>query len=506
MTERKRRWPLLLGGFFWLIASFLLVVCPWYAGAFKVTFRELIYTLTTPMTGVGADIVADGVAACLPGILWWMLPYLLLAFLADYNRVTDILWQKLHGTIVRRVLRRVLPLLCAAMVIAGLVAAEQNTQFVEYLQSVSRQTTLYEDYYVDPKQVSVTPPKEKKNLICIYLESMETTYADEANGGHYPVQLMPRLTQLAREELTFTDKEAGILGGHHNPECTRWTMAALLATSSGVPFSIPVEQNVMNMYQDFAPGLTTFGDILARDGYVQEFLCGSDSEFGGRRNYFTQHGGYEIFDLFTARETGYVAPDYYVFWGYEDSYLYTIARDEATRLYETGKPFNLTFLTVDQHHWDGYVCSDCGTEYDEQAANVIACADRQAADFIDWCKQQPFYEDTVIVLVGDHPRMDEALVGDTPYYERTMYNAILNPQKTPAGETTHRVFTPMDMFPTMLSALGYDIEGSRLALGTDLFSGKPTLAEEIGYDRLNEECGSYSPWFVENICRPKETP
>ena len=36
------------------------------------------------------------------------------------------------------------------------------------------------------------------------------------------------------------------------------------------------------------------------------------------------------------------------------------------------------------------------------------------------------------------------------------------------------------MFPTTLSAIGVEIKGDRLGLGTDLFSKTKTLCEELG--------------------------
>lgn len=42
---------------------------------------------------------------------------------------------------------------------------------------------------------------------------------------------------------------------------------------------------------------------------------------------FQQHGKYEIFDLYTAREEGYIEEEYYTWWG-EDRYLFETAKDE----------------------------------------------------------------------------------------------------------------------------------------------------------------------------------
>lgn len=169
------------------------------------------------------------------------------------------------------------------------------------------------------------------------------------------------------------------------------------------------------------------------------------------------------------------------------------------RIAENEEPFNFTMLTVDAHHIDGYVCDLCGDAYDSITANVVACTDAQVYDFVEWCKQQDFYEDTVIVIIGDHPRMDSSLVGDVAYYDRTMYNCILNCDVEVLGETTNRVFTSMDIFPTVMTAIGFEYDGDRLGLGTDMFSGEQTLAEELGYIVLQQEIWKYSDYYLENF-------
>ena len=57
----------------------------------------------------------------------------------------------------------------------------------------------------------------------------------------------------------------------------------------------------------------------------------------------------------------------------------------------------------------------------------------------------------------------------------------------------------MDMFPTTLAALGCEIEGERLGIGTNLFSSQPTLLEEVGYDRMNEELEYGSKYYDERF-------
>ena len=57
----------------------------------------------------------------------------------------------------------------------------------------------------------------------------------------------------------------------------------------------------------------------------------------------------------------------------------------------------------------------------------------------------------------------------------------------------------MDFFPTVLSALGCTIPGDRLGLGTNLFSDRPTLGEEMGIDRLNAAIRKHSDFYFSRL-------
>ena len=121
----------------------------------------------------------------------------------------------------------------------------------------------------------------------------------------------------------------------------------------------------------------------------------------------------------------------------------------------------------------------------------------QIYNFINWCKDQAFYEDTIIVITGDHFRMDSSLIDDAS--DRKLYNCYINSLKSPTNAIQNRTFTSLDLFPTTLSAMGFEIEGDRLGLGTDLFSDTDTLAEEIGFDTLNKELGKYSNYYIKHF-------
>ena len=94
--------------------------------------------------------------------------------------------------------------------------------------------------------------------------------------------------------------------------------------------------------------------------------------------------------------------------------------------------------------------------------------------------------------------MDQALVADAK--DRMVYNCFINTDYDPASlNMKNRIFDTMDMFPTVLAAIGYKIPDERLGLGTNMFSGKETLCETIGSDYIDAEVQKYSQFYADNF-------
>ena len=277
----------------------------------------------------------------------------------------------------------------------------------------------------------------------------------------------------------------------------------MVAQTAGIQLKTPTED--VNKYgaegEPFLPGATTLTNILHNNGYYQALMVGSDVRFGGRKVYFEQHGMDEILDIYTARKDGIIPRDYFVWWGMEDLHLFEYAKQKLTEISAKDQPFAFTMLTVDTHHVGGYQCELCeesvsGETYDQS----ISCSSRQVADFVEWIQDQSFYENTTVIIVGDHESMDngyfERMVDED--YQRMMYNCILNPAVKPVRKT-NRQFTALDLFPTTLASLGCTIEGNRLGLGTNLFSGMNTLCEKYGFETFNDELSKASDYYEANF-------
>lgn len=387
----------------------------------------------------------------------------------------------------------------ALFLVVAVIIFITQLDVVAYVGLVSTNSSFIEENYVSPYEVNLEFPQEKRNLIYIFLESMENTFADTSVGEPIFENCIPELTKLAEENVNFSHTKE--LGGAYSYLGTTWTAAAMATQTSGVPIKVVVaaDEDTYGAEEDFLPGVVSIGDVLEKYGYNQTLLVGSDAEFHGRQPYFVKHGNYNIVDIDSLKAEGRLPEDYHEWWGFEDQKLFAFAREEVSKLASQEAPFNFTMLTCDTHFPDGYVCDLCQEEYEDQYSNVLACSSRQVYEFVEWIREQPFYENTTIVISGDHLTMDNDFLAEIdPEYERTIYNCIINAPIEPVNEK-ERKFGTMDMFPTTLAAMGVKIEGECLGLGTNLFSEKATLTEVYGFDLLDEEMQKRSEFYNEEI-------
>lgn len=459
-----------------------------------LSIDEIIFHLKVPLEGTNSDVVMDGVKACLPMAVIVLFVCLFL--------IIGLKSKRIHCMIA---------LLLIAVISCGGAAKSayrvyDELDVKEYLASQKKESHFIEQNYVDPRTTEITFPEKKRNLIYIFLESMESTYASKDVGGGMDFNCIPELTQIAEDNVNFS-QNSKLGGGHPAYGCT-WTMGGIFAQTSGIP--IKNTEKIREANEDinatlaeqssFSSRAKNLEDILAEEGYNQCFMIGSDATFGGRRSYFESHGKTEICDYNTAKEEGKIPEDYFVWWGYEDYRLFENAQEKLTELSSKDEPFNFTMLTVDTHFEDGYVCEKCQDDFgDNRYANVMACSSRQVDAFVKWIQEQPFYENTTIVISGDHLTMDSDFCNDVSEdYERSVYNAFINlPENLDVSfeKTKNREFSTIDMFPTTLAALGAEIKGDKLALGVNLFSDEQTLTEQYGRETLDKELQKKSTFY-----------
>ncbi len=486
-------WGYIIATIFLFIGILAFFSALWFRTVYgDLGFDSILFTLFSNGDGVDNGIVYNYLLrSLLPSVLSTALIAFLLFFKSKKEILAKIANHKLKIYPFSKIASYII---CYVLSASLIVSAIFISQLSKKITAVVQNSDFIENNYVFPQNTKITFPEQKRNLIYIFMESMESTFFSVEQGGIMKHEVANELWDLANENINFSHT-SGVGGFFYLSGCD-WTAAGMVSQTTGIPLKSGVytEQDFSN--GNFLPNAMNLTSILKDNGYYQTLMVGSNSKYGNRSDFYEIHGIDKIYDVYTARSSGIIPQDYSVWWGMEDEHLYRYAKQELTEISKKDQPFAFTMLTVDTHFPGGYLCNLCGNEFEEQYENVISCASKQVYEFIEWIKQQPFYENTTIVIVGDHKTMDNEYmtrIGATGS-DRRIYNCIIN-SAIDTEFSKNRKFTSLDMFPTTLAAMGCKIEGNRLGLGVNLFSGEKTLVEKYTHTFVHEELAKESTFY-----------
>ena len=327
----------------------------------------------------------------------------------------------------------------------------------------------------------VSPPTgdqpDAPNLLLLYLESLERTYSNELFGDAYA-----DLTALGERGLVFE--------GIHQMENTGWTMAGMIASQCGVPLMPAglLHDSQFEPLSKVVPGVDCLGDVLAEQGYRLSFLGGASTQFAGKGLFYRGHQ----FNTVKGKEELLPElddPEYVNSWGLYDDTLYDFTADEIRRLNEEDNgPWAVVNLNIAGHAPSGFpsqTCQDRQGEFDGQdILYSVECSARQARDFIEQLEQEGLLENTLVVVLSDHLTMRVSVWDQLTALDRDntliMLGDGIRPQRVRRGATM------LDVFPTILDAMGLPLNDNRAGLGASLLSSQPTLVEIHGLEALNE--------------------
>jgi phosphoglycerol transferase len=317
--------------------------------------------------------------------------------------------------------------------------------------------------YVDPKGIAIANMggARPRNLVLIYMESIEETYSDASLFGR---DLLAPLHELDGRSF---DKYVPMPG-------TTWTIGAMVATQCGVPLRVYSESDVRPHPggRSYLAGATCLGDILRTRGYRNVFLGGASLSFSGKGAFLKDHGYEQAMGREEWVALGAQAADLNE-WGVYDSHVFGFARTKLKALHDSGKPFNLTLLTMNTHNPFGYLGPGCKLRAVRDFEGLVGCSAQQVRDLVDFARGNGYLADTVFVIVGDHlavPNPVWSKLRDAP--DRHIFNRFVGPGLPPPDRVA---VTPFDMLPNILEAMGFHVPGGRLGLGYAAFN-HPGLA------------------------------
>jgi phosphoglycerol transferase len=355
----------------------------------------------------------------------------------------------------------------ALIMAAGLLVLGSQLSALAYARSFFG-ADLFAKLYVPPQGVTVQA-RQPKNLVLVYVESLEDAYGDRALFG---ADLLAPLRALQATRFQHYDPAPG----------TNWTIAAIVATQCGVPLrslGLTDPSRTRGGVRTFLPGAMCLGDVLKAHGYRNVYLGGARLAFSGKGIFLGDHGYDERYGRAEWIERG-AAKAGMSDWGLYDDDLFAQARSRLKQLHASGERFNLTLLTLDTHHPEGLYSPRCKRDGVVNFEGIVGCTARLVAEFVEFAQREGMLKDTRVVILGDHlalPNPVQALLEREP--RRTMFNAFI-PGAT-ESKLTEDVL-PFDLYPTILQFIGFDVVGGRLGLGHAAFSG-PGAAPRSDADR-----------------------
>ena len=319
--------------------------------------------------------------------------------------------------------------------------------------------------------------KPAPNLLIIYLESMEATYANPIFGDIYT-------------DLEALSENGLRLDGLKQVEDTGWTIAGMVASQCGVPllsYGLVMKNRIKNI-DHFMPNAECLATRLTEHGYQTHFFGGGPLSFAGKGTFLKTHG-YQTaigLDEIPEAQQGNVNK-----WGIFDDRLYELALKEIETLSEADAPFLMSILTLGAHTPKGFPAPSC---YDtiENADTMdstflsVACTSQLTRNFLETAQARGFLDNTVVVLLSDHlshKNRHHLHLKSLNRLNRENFFLIMGPEIKPERRT--QTASMMDIYPTLLDSLGLLQAQDTAALGTSLLSGAPTLLETHGPDTLN---------------------
>lgn len=160
--------------------------------------------------------------------------------------------------------------LSVVILIFGFFISINEIGYAEVKSYFFEKCGLYEKAYVNPKKVNLTFQEQKRNLIYIFLESMETTYISKDLGGAQKENLLPNLTNRIQSGEAINFSNTDTIGGELPIYITGFTVGGMVAQTAGVPVRTSLDNNTLNNnpnYQalkKFLPGAHSIDDVLSK--------------------------------------------------------------------------------------------------------------------------------------------------------------------------------------------------------------------------------------------------
>jgi phosphoglycerol transferase MdoB-like AlkP superfamily enzyme len=221
---------------------------------------------------------------------------------------------------------------------------------------------------------------KQPNIILVVWESLTKKVVDSMQNG---IVVTPGFNQLKKEGIYFSDVYA--TGDR--------TDKGIVGILSGYP-SQPTT-SIVKIPQKAAK-LPKLPEAFVKENYQASFYYGGELELANMKSYLLGSG----FNHYT-QKSDFEAKDQNSKWGAHDG----VVKDRIISDFKKFKqPFFTTWLTLSSHEpYDTPIPTVInGTDDESLFTNSVHYADAMVTEFVNECKKQPFWKNTIMIIIADH--------------------------------------------------------------------------------------------------------
>lgn len=320
--------------------------------------------------------------------------------------------------------------------------------------------------------------KNNVNVMIVMLESFTASGSQYFSGYN---NCMPYLDRIASENLSFMQCYAS---GDR-------TEKGLVTVLSGYPAQ---PSSSIIVFPDKMAKLDGIGKVLKERGYNNSFYYGGDAEFASMKAYLLLQGVSTIID-----KKSFSKDELNSKWGAHDGNVYDrVLRDHHNKR----APFFTTVLSLSSHEPFDVPHQSADLPRDDWYGykNSLRYADLALHEFLKACEKEPWYDNTLILLVADHGHdiglSDKAYFGKEKYHiPMVVLGGALKQELK--GVKINQVVSQTIIPSMLLDAMNIPYKGFRWQTGINSIDGFAQYHYNNGFGRVDSDQEA----IYDNLCK-----
>ena len=364
-------------------------------------------------------------------------------------------------------------------------------KFHDYLIAYSKYDQN-KNLFKNPNEIKFQDPLNKKNLIIVYVESLEYLVSDLSKISDF--NKLSKKNYNSSPILDLEKIEGKKIINFKEAPTASFSLGGIISSQCSIPFYPSISINLNNFD---GKKILCLSDVLNDYGYKQYHFMTVDKKFH-RTDLFTQNHFYNVRDNNKIRER---YPDAEIAWGNGvfDDILLEDAKNKILELHNTNTPFNVVIKTTDTHYPYEFTprCNLAKSKIEEiNAYNSYKCISNLIKKFFINLNEENILDNTVIVIMGDHLAYDMLIKLHRYHESRNIYFKI-NSSKT----FTRSKMNHFDIAPTILQEMGFlSLNDTRFGFGVSLYNDNTKYNYDEHYKSVMNK-NLLSDFYLRNILK-----